>query len=473
MISSLSLLPLRKTLRYHQGSFSPLGGLVNREELSELEAKLESLRAEPAGDELVRVLNDLAYNGLYYLPSEKAEAYASEARNLAERLGLDEALAQSLLTLGVIKLDTGNYPDAMAFCRSSLKLSERIGNPKGIASAQGTIGNIFWNMGSVEKALEQYIASLHTKQGYGASPDVLAHSYYNIGSCYLSQKELDRAESAFEFVRGVWEASGDRAKIAFIYNNIGAVHKERNELVKAMDCLGRALEIRLETGQKKNAAGTLGLIGDLQKQAGNLESALDFYSKSIALSDDTDYKRGSAYALCRRGGVLVLLGKHSEAEESILRSMEICESIGLSKMTIDCLEEMMNLHEARGELGKALAVARELKAKQEEHLNRENLQRIAELQVQYETERKEQESEIYRLKNVELEKKNEELSQALEHVRRLQGMLPICSHCKKIRDDSGYWEQIESYISKHSETEFSHSICPECLKELYGSGDMP
>jgi DNA topoisomerase VI subunit B len=153
--------------------------------------------------------------------------------------------------------------------------------------------------------------------------------------------------------------------------------------------------------------------------------------------------------------------------------MEICESIGLSKMTIDCLEEMMNLHEARGELGKALAVARELKAKQEDHLNRENLQRIAELQVQYETERKEQESEIYRLKNVELEKKNEELSQALEHVRRLQGMLPICSHCKKIRDDSGYWEQIESYISKHSETEFSHSICPECLAELYEPGDGP
>lgn len=446
---------------------------MNREELQGLEERLETLRALPDGAELVQVLNDLAYNGLYYLPPEKAEAYASEARDLAERLGLDEEQARSLLTLGVIKLDTGNYPDAMAFCRNSLKISERTGNPKGMAAAQGTIGNVFWNMGSVEKALEHYLASLKTKQESGAGPDILAHSYYNIGSCYLSQKKLDKAESAFEFVRGVWEASGDRAKIAFIYNNMGAIHKERNEIHKAMDCLGKALEIRLETGQKKNAAGTLGLLGDLQKQAGNLESALDFYSKSIALSEETDYKRGSAYALCQRGGVLVLLGRLPEAGESILRAMEISESIGLSNMTIDCLEEMMNLHEAKGELKEALAVARDLKARHEEHLNRENLQRIAELQVQYETERKEQESEIYRLRNVELERKNEELSQALEHVRRLQGMLPICSHCKKIRDDSGYWEQIESYISKHSETEFSHSICPECLKNLYESGDSP
>jgi hypothetical protein len=54
-------------------------------------------------------------------------------------------------------------------------------------------------------------------------------------------------------------------------------------------------------------------------------------------------------------------------------------------------------------------------------------------------------------------------------IRKLQGLLPICAHCKKVRDDSGYWEQIESYISKYSETVFSHSICPECMKKLYGS----
>ena len=61
-----------------------------------------------------------------------------------------------------------------------------------------------------------------------------------------------------------------------------------------------------------------------------------------------------------------------------------------------------------------------------------------------------------------------ELQQTLQHVKRLQGILPICANCKKIRDDKGYWNRIESYISEHSEADFSHSICPECAKELYG-----
>jgi hypothetical protein len=61
------------------------------------------------------------------------------------------------------------------------------------------------------------------------------------------------------------------------------------------------------------------------------------------------------------------------------------------------------------------------------------------------------------------------LKQALEEIRVLRGILPICSHCKKIRNDQGYWQQLESYISSHSEAEFSHGICPHCAKTLYPS----
>ena len=61
----------------------------------------------------------------------------------------------------------------------------------------------------------------------------------------------------------------------------------------------------------------------------------------------------------------------------------------------------------------------------------------------------------------------DELRVALEKVQLLSGFLPICANCKKIRDDSGYWNQIESYVAKHSEAVFSHSICPTCAKKLY------
>jgi len=65
-----------------------------------------------------------------------------------------------------------------------------------------------------------------------------------------------------------------------------------------------------------------------------------------------------------------------------------------------------------------------------------------------------------------LEKKNK-LEIALAEVKKLSGLLPICSSCKKIRDDKGYWNQIEEYIQKHSDAEFTHSICQECAKTHY------
>ena len=55
----------------------------------------------------------------------------------------------------------------------------------------------------------------------------------------------------------------------------------------------------------------------------------------------------------------------------------------------------------------------------------------------------------------------------LSEVKQLSGLLPICCSCKKIRDDQGYWSQIEEYIHKHSEAEFSHSLCPDCARRLY------
>lgn len=70
-------------------------------------------------------------------------------------------------------------------------------------------------------------------------------------------------------------------------------------------------------------------------------------------------------------------------------------------------------------------------------------------------------------RTLELSKRNKELSDALINIKQLSGLLPICAHCKKIRDDQGYWNQLETYISAHTDADFSHGICPSCAAELY------
>lgn len=72
-------------------------------------------------------------------------------------------------------------------------------------------------------------------------------------------------------------------------------------------------------------------------------------------------------------------------------------------------------------------------------------------------------------KNAELalQETNQALRRAMQQIKTLRGIVPICMHCKKIRDDSGYWNQVEVYVRDHTEAEFSHGLCPECLKNLY------
>ena len=89
---------------------------------------------------------------------------------------------------------------------------------------------------------------------------------------------------------------------------------------------------------------------------------------------------------------------------------------------------------------------------------------------------------IYRLQrqveaqNVELQEKNDALEAALVQVKLLSGMLPICANCKKIRNDEGYWQEVTTYIQEHSDAEFTHGICSDCLPklypEIYGEGEM-
>lgn len=77
--------------------------------------------------------------------------------------------------------------------------------------------------------------------------------------------------------------------------------------------------------------------------------------------------------------------------------------------------------------------------------------------------------DITERKRIEQERERliEELREAQHNIRTLEGIIPICASCKKIRDDKGAWSQVETYVANHTNAEFSHGICPDCVKELY------
>lgn len=77
-----------------------------------------------------------------------------------------------------------------------------------------------------------------------------------------------------------------------------------------------------------------------------------------------------------------------------------------------------------------------------------------------------QEMDCRKAREVELRRSNDELQRALREVKVLKGLVPICASCKKIRNDQGFWQQLEEYIQQHSEAEFSHGLCTPCIKSI-------
>jgi PAS domain S-box-containing protein len=104
-------------------------------------------------------------------------------------------------------------------------------------------------------------------------------------------------------------------------------------------------------------------------------------------------------------------------------------------------------------------------------LNQDLERRVIERTLELQRLNVELKDEISRRQRVQEEHEStiSELHQALAQVKTLSGLLPICSNCKKIRDDQGYWKQLESYLREHSNAEFTHGICPQCAHDLYGA----
>ncbi|MCA9419160.1 MAG: sensor with HAMP domain protein, partial [Candidatus Omnitrophica bacterium] len=75
-------------------------------------------------------------------------------------------------------------------------------------------------------------------------------------------------------------------------------------------------------------------------------------------------------------------------------------------------------------------------------------------------------------RTADLDRRNRELEGAIAEIKTLRGIIPICASCKKIRDDEGFWSQVEVYVSEHTDADFTHGICPECfereMRELKG-----
>jgi len=226
-----------------------------------------------------------------------------------------------------------------------------------------------------------------------------------------------------------------------------------------------------------NIAGKKWLVGFSKI---NLEMRQKGYHSGTGL-ESIDHKKGnrceSWYILNYRDMETVLLPVTESTRAIALSIGLVLFVLAIVALLIgrQVAHPLIRLTELTGKIAKGDFGARvEIKKKDEFGILVHSVNSMAEELGQTTTSIKSLEDEVALRKKSESEKEYliTELKKALKQVKTLRGILPICSHCKKIRDDKGYWEQIEAYIRDHSEAEFSHGICPDCAKKYYPDMDL-
>ena len=265
----------------------------------------------------------------------------------------------------------------------------------------------------------------------------------------------------------ILEEVDDRRSLAILYNNIGSIYSNEEEHSKALEYFDKALELKEEIGERFRIAHTLTNIGTVYLNLKDYDKSLEYFLQSLNIQEEIGDRYASVDTLLNISTVKGSYNRFSEALEYTQRGLSIAEELGVPYLKISCYESFSTIYEKMGDFKKALEYHKQYKEVNDRIFTEESNKKYNELRVSYETEKTERENEIYRLRNTELAEANEELKRAISEVRKLSGLLPICSSCKKIRDDSGYWEQIEEYISERSDAQFSHGLCPECIRKLY------
>jgi PAS domain S-box-containing protein len=389
------------------------------DKIKSLEKKLKAFRSKPnqgaSGRKKVGVLNDLAY-ALYRSDPEKAETYGSQALALAEKLGFKKGIAESHGILGTSFWVRGNYDKALECYTESLNICEQTGDRKGVASCYTNIGLIHKTRSNYEQALEYHLKALKIKEEIEDKPGT-AKCYNNIGIIYDERGDYNHALEYYLAALKIFEEIGDRQGVAFSYNNIGVVYETRGDYDQALAYHLKSLKIKEEIGDKKGIADSYSNIGAFYEERGNYDQALEYCLNALEIFEEIGDKRETADLCNSIGGLHTRLKRYDTALSYLQKGLQIAREIGAKRWEMASCEYLSRLYEAQGDFEESLTYCKRCSEIKEKIFSEESAAKIAQMQVKYETERKEQEAENYRLKSIELER---EMSERKRSEKELQ-----------------------------------------------------
>ena len=403
--------------------------------------------------------------------------------------------------MGVCYGETGNYDQAEKALMTGSEYGEKAGHKTLIASTLNGLGGMNFYRGFYDRAAEYYSQAALIFEELGDSLKT-ARLYTNIGLAYKSMENYDQALAKMLEAVDIIKAIGKESEAGIDYSNIGTIYLAREDYYEAMKYFEKSEQLFIAAGNEFDLTLPLTNLGNLHYKMGHYPKARAYFSRALKLDKEHENRRGmveNSFGLAMTG---LKSGSSGNTKKLIMEGIALAEEIGANDLLAVGYGHISEFHESGGDFKSALKYHQMYKAS-EDSLYSENLtEKSAQLLAQYETVKKEKEIESLRQENNIQELKfakakihrffliigtvlgigftiiillqyrqktiaHRDLEKAVKEIKVLSGLLPICSNCKKIREDGGYWSQVEEYISMHTDAKFTHGLCPECVDEIY------
>jgi signal transduction histidine kinase len=418
--------------------------------IQDLEKKLKTA----SGRDMLETLNELSAACLDESP-QKALKYGLQALELTGAEVEPGARCDAMYNTANAYMNLSKYDLSLDSYEGSLELGEELGDKKRISNALFGIGRIYRRLGDYSKSLECHTKSLVIAEELN-DKERLAVLYNNIGIVYLDMSNHEKALEHYLRSLRIMEEIEDKKGISTLLNNVGTIYEELKNYDKALDYHRRSLEMREEMEDKKGISASLNNIGVVYGRLNDFDKTIEYFSRSLKIKEVLGDKRGVALTSGNLGIAYSKKKQYEKALECHLEALKIREEIGDRGGIVTSLHNIGRFYLERKEydeavqyLEKGLKIGREIGDRgsieqiydifaklfsekgdykqaldyfqcyvevKDEIFTEESSKKIAEMQIKYETEKKEKEAEIYRLKNVELAEALEKLKDAQQQL---------------------------------------------------------
>ncbi len=376
--------------------------------------------------------------------------------------------AAALRNLGEILVKKGSLSEGLEKLKNSCRVFQELGDNRNVCTLLNMIGIVHKRRDEFLECLKAYDAGLKLAEENGFS-ELQAKFLYNTGNLFIVFKSLENeAMEYFSRAEKAYLKLQDKRGLGYVLSARAQLHSNAGRMDECLELSRRSLELRQEAGTDFEIGFSLRNLGghlDSGKDTGEKQSVLQ---RALQIGEETGLKSLQAEILFLQSIFHLDLNQLDKAESCLNEVFHlISDSEGFNYLRSDALDCMIRLSTEKKDWDKALA-GLESKRELNNLLGRESTAReIKALMAEKEMEFLRRQTVFLTEKKRELSTINSRLRDSLARVKRLRGLLPVCTACGRVRDDEGYWRKIDEYLEEQVGLKVSHSLCEVCRGRIY------